>query len=213
MKQDLLRFKSKQKYILFDFETCSLNLGSLDNKPWQLSYLIAEGNKIKEKKDFFLLWDDLKLSEDARRITRFNDKKYLKSAVPPEFVLKEFESYIYNEEYKVVGHNILGFDVYVHGILRRLCGLKPDFSYIKRCIDTNCIAKAIKNQISFSQEDKFYNWQYKLQNERFKGVRTNLKQLCKDYDVEFDEGKLHDALYDIEVNFKVFNKQLWDIEV
>ena len=72
MKDNLLRFNNKQKYILFDFETCSLNLGSLDNKPWQLSFLIAQGKKILEKKNFYLAWSDLPISEDARRITRIN---------------------------------------------------------------------------------------------------------------------------------------------
>ena len=33
------------------------------------------------------------------------------------------------------------------------------------------------------------------------------------YAIDFDEAKLHDALYDIEVNFKIFQKQLWDTEI
>ena len=213
MKEALLRFNHKQKYILFDFETCSLNLGSFDNKPWQLSFLLAQGKKIIEKKDFYIKWNDLRVSDAARRITRFNDKKYKKLAVDPLQVLKEFEGYLYDTNYKVVGHNILGFDVYIHGIFRRLCGLKPDYSYISRCIDTNCIGRAIKNQIKLDSQEVFANWQYKLLHHRIRGVSTTLKQLCKDYELDFDEKKLHDALYDIEVNFEVFNRQLWDIEI
>ena len=213
MKEDLLRFNHKQKYILFDFETCSLNLGSTDNKPWQLSFLLAQGKKVTQKKDFYIQWEDLRLSEDARRITRFNDKKYKKLAVDPNGVLKEFERYLYNKDYKVIGHNILGFDVYIHGILRRLCHKAPDYSYIDRCIDTNCIARAIKNQIKPDEPRFFASWQYKLLHHRVRGVKTNLKQLCKDYELDFDEKKLHDALYDIEVNFQVFQKQLWDLEI
>tara|TARA_R110002020_G_scaffold348382_1_gene561991 strand:- start:195 stop:836 length:642 start_codon:yes stop_codon:yes gene_type:complete len=213
MKENLLRFNRNQKYILFDFETCSLNLGSSDNKPWQLSFLLSQGKKIIQKKDFYIRWKDLQLSEAARRITRFNDAKYNKLAVAPEGVLKEFESYIYNKDYKIVGHNILGFDVYIHGILRRLCHKRPDYSYIERCIDTNSIARAIKNQIKPDDPHFFVPWQYKLLHHRVRGVKTNLKQLCRDYDLDFDEKRLHDALYDIEVNFQVFQKQLWDIEI
>ena len=95
MKEDLLRFNNKQKYILFDFETCSLNLGSLKNKPWQLSFLVAQGKNIIDKKNFYIAWENLELSPDARRITRFNDKKHQKLAVDPALVLKEFEKYLY----------------------------------------------------------------------------------------------------------------------
>ena len=131
----------------------------------------------------------------------------------PIFVLKEFEKYIYDPKYKIVGHNILGFDVYIHGILRSLCGQEPDYSYVSRCIDTNCIARAIKNQIKLQEGDDFLSWQYKLLHHRTRGVKTNIKQLLKDYAIDFDEAKLHDALYDIEVNFKIFQKQLWDSEI
>ena len=213
MKESLLRFSSQQDYILFDFETCSLNLGSLNNKPWQLSFLLARGKKILEKQDYYINWEELPISADARRITRFNEKKYRKTSVDPIFVLKEFEKYIYDPKYKIVGHNILGFDVYIHGILRSLCGQEPDYSYVSRCIDTNCIARAIKNQIKLQEGDDFLSWQYKLLHHRTRGVKTNIKQLLKDYAIDFDEAKLHDALYDIEVNFKIFQKQLWDSEI
>lgn len=213
MKDNLLRFNNKQKYILFDFETCSLNLGSLDNKPWQLSFLIAQGKKILEKKNFYLAWSDLPISEDARRITRFNEKKYKKESIDPIFALKEFEKYLYDPNYLIVGHNILGFDVYIHGILRQLCGFAPDYSYIDRCVDTNCLARGIKNKINFDGAEAFVAWQYKLLHHRVKGVRTSILQLCKDYQLKFDEKKLHDALYDISINFEIFMKQLWEVQV
>ena len=42
MTNSLLRFKTKQKYIVFDLETEGLNLRY--SKPWQLGFLIAEGD-------------------------------------------------------------------------------------------------------------------------------------------------------------------------
>ena len=42
---ELLRFNPNQKYVLFDFETCGLNLGSLRNKPWQLAFITIEDGK------------------------------------------------------------------------------------------------------------------------------------------------------------------------
>ena len=46
MNENLLRFNKNQNYLFFDFETCSLNLGSLDNKPWQLGYMVINKGKI-----------------------------------------------------------------------------------------------------------------------------------------------------------------------
>ena len=76
MNDDLLRYNDKQKYLIFDFETCNLNLVSQKNRPWQLSYIVATKNKILKKADHFLKWKDLKVSDGAARATRFDFKKY-----------------------------------------------------------------------------------------------------------------------------------------
>jgi len=113
----------------------------------------------------------------------------------------------------VLGHNLLGFDVYIHNIYRKLLKLKSDFSYVDRIIDTNCIAKAAKEKIKKSKSEPLINWQYKLNEFRKRGLKTNQKQLLKDYDIKFDESKLHDARYDIGMTFKIFNKLIWEVEI
>jgi len=213
MNNNLLRFKNSQKYIVFDFETCNLNLCLDSNKPWQLGFVIGKGKKIIDKKDFYISWSDLKVSKEAAMVTGFSKSKYDKNKKPPKDVLSEFEKYIYNKDYLILGHNILGFDVYIHSIFRKLLNKEPDYSYLNRVIDTNCIARGIKNQISYSENDELIEWQYKLLHHRTKGVKTNLKQLCKDNDIDFDEKKLHDALYDVEKTFEVYNKLIWNIEI
>jgi len=80
MNENLLRFKNKQKYIFFDFETCCLNLGSLDNKPWQLGYIVIENGRVVKKKDCWIHWDDLKMSDAAAKNDRLDARKvYQKS--------------------------------------------------------------------------------------------------------------------------------------
>ena len=116
MNEDLLRFNDKQKYLVFDFETCNLSLSSKDNKPWQLAFLVCQGNKVIEEHDYYIYWDDLKISKDAKKITGFSEKKYKDLAQPAEFVLEHFEKLLYSEEYIPVGHNIFGFDIYIHNI-------------------------------------------------------------------------------------------------
>lgn len=209
----MLRYNKKQKYICFDFETCNLNLLSLENKPWQLSYIVAQGDKILKEVDCYIKWPKLKISQEARLVTRFSDEKYLRLATDPSNTLKNFEKYIYDDEYIIIGQNLLGFDVYIHAIYRKLLGLKPDFSYISRIYDTNCIAKAIKKNLKVPEKDDFTYWQYRLNDYRQRNMRTSIKAQLKQYKIDFDENKLHDSIYDVQMNFKIFQKQLWNIEI
>ena len=213
MNENLLRFKKNQNYLFFDFETCCLNLGSLDNKPWQLGFIVINNGKIVKKKDYWIRWSDLKMSEAAAKMTGWTQVVYDKKAEDAKMILAEFEQYLYDESYINVGHNILGFDIYIHGIFRRCLGKNPDYSYIKRSIDTLCLAKAIKNEIKFSQNDNFFNWQYRLNNMIDRKSKKKLMDLCKDYDISIDESKLHDAMYDIEQNYEVFKKMLWEVNI
>jgi DNA polymerase III epsilon subunit-like protein len=213
MNENLLRFNKKQKYIFFDFETCCLNLGSLDNKPWQLGFIIIENGKVVKKKDYWIKWDDLKMTPAAAKMTGWTQSKYDKKATDAKQILKDFEHYLYDESYINVGHNILGFDIYVHGIFRRCLGLNPDYSYVSRSIDTLCLAKAIKNDIKFGREDHLFSWQYRLNNMIDRKSKKKLIDLCKDYDIAIDESKLHDAMYDIEQNYEVFKKMLWEVNI
>ncbi len=151
----MLRFNKEQKYICFDFETCHLNLLDDSNKPWQLSYLIAKGSNIIKEVDNYIYWPDLKLSEGAKLVTHFDERKYHSLAADPKEVLEAFEDYIYNDEYLIIGQNLLGFDAYIHNTYRRLMGKKSNFSYVKRIIDTNCIAKAIKKNLKPQRDSDF----------------------------------------------------------
>lgn len=213
MKEHLLRFNKKQKYLLYDFETCGLNLGSLRNKPWQLAFCVIENQKIVQEKDYWLRWDDLRVSEGAAKVTGWTQKKYDERAVCPEAPLAQFEDYLYNPEYINVGHNILGFDVYMHGIYRRLLGRSPDYSYVSRSLDTLCLARAVNNNIKFSKDDDLLPWQYRLLSLRKGAGKNRLIDLCRQFDIKFNQKRLHDALYDIGKNYEVFKKLLWLIEI
>jgi len=213
MNNNLLRFNKNQKFLIFDYETCNLNLCSSKNKPWQLSFIIAANNKVLETHDYYLKWDNLEISKDAAKITGFSMAKYNKLAVCPLEVLSHFESYLYNEEYIPAGHNVLGFDVYVHNIHRKLLNMSSDYSYINRIIDTNCLAKGIAKKLTKPQNKSSICWQYSLNNHIEKGLRTSLQMCAKKYKIDFDPNKLHDALYDININYEVLKKQLWEVEI
>jgi DNA polymerase III epsilon subunit-like protein len=213
MKESLLRFQKNQKYLFFDYETCNLNLVSEENKPWQLAFIVTDLNKVYDQEDYALAWDKLNVSKEAARITGFNKKNHDKIKRCPQKALDHFEKYLYDDSIIPVGHNIMGFDFYIHNIHRKLCGQKPNFNYVENSIDTVCVARAIKKQIKLSKNSNRLAWQYRLLNIRERGLKVNLQQCCKDYDVDFDASKLHDALYDIQKNIDVFKKMIWDIEI
>ncbi|MEY3312031.1 MAG: hypothetical protein RL348_1374 [Bacteroidota bacterium] len=212
-KIKMLRFNKEQKYICFDFETCHLNLLDLENKPWQLSYLIAEGTNIIHQSDNYIKWNPLNMSQDAIAITHFSYDRYNYLAKDPEPILNEFEKYLYDPNYLIVGQNLLGFDVYIHNIYRKLLGRKSDFSFTDRILDTNCIAKAIKKNFKVQNRDELIYWQYKLNDFREKGLKTSIKAQLKEYKIDFDENMLHNSMYDVQMNFKIFTKQLWQVEI
>ena len=209
----LLRFKKDQKYLVADTETESLNLHF--SRPWQVAYNVYSLNDgVIEQNYHNILWPDLKVSKDAARITRFdkNYKTFLKSAITPEEAYELFEPYLLNPDYYIIGHNFLGFDVYQIMNWARGVGKKLDWGWVERVIDSNCLAKAIAQNIKPDREN-FLAWQYKLNHERIRGLKTNLTHVAKQYDIPVDSDKMHDALEDIKVNAYVFGRQLHEIEI
>jgi DNA polymerase III epsilon subunit-like protein len=210
MQSNLLRFNKKQKYIVFDTETESLALALA--RPWQLSWMVYENNKITKNEDHLLYWRDLNVSADAARITRFDYNNWKEKAKDPKEVLELFESYLYNPEYLIVGANLFGYDVYVINTLRRLLGFKSDFSYLDRVLDIQCIQKGIYMGLKTVPENRTA-WQYQMYHYVKKGVKTSVKHLAGLYDIPYDENRAHDAEYDNWLCIEIFKKQILTIEI
>ena len=210
MNESLLRFNKKQRYVVFDTETEGLNL--ITSRPWQVAWMVVEGDKIVEKNDLFIQWPDLQVSEGAAKVTGFTEKEYNKKCEPPKQVWEKFSQDLYNPDHLIVGQNLLGFDVYMVNIWRRLMNLGADYSFIPRILDTKALATAIAKEMPVVKDD-FIGWQYRLLNYRERGLKTSQATLLKKYNIDHDPKRLHDALYDIEMNFKVFRKQLFDLEI
>lgn len=197
------------KLIIPDFETERLTLRY--NRPWQAAWVICDNQKIYTTKSYYIKWDDLNISPDAARITRFNRLEYMRKARPPLEVLEEFDADLYNPEYKNAWHNPLSFDVYIHDYYRQLMGKPRDFSYIERLIDTNCISKAYLKGIK-PDLTNFLAWQYKMTDLVEKGLKTNLGVMCKTLDIPFEEGKAHEGGYDVNRNFELYKGLLPKVE-
>ena len=207
---NLLRFNKNQNYIVLDTETEGLNLTS--SKPWQASWIICRGSNIISEHDYFIRWEDINVSADAARITGFDKNYYYSKAEDPAEIFDKLSKYLYDPSFLVIGQNLLGFDVYMLNIWRKLIGMKSDYSYVDRIIDTKSISTAIFKNI-LPDKDNFLSWQYKMLHIREKGLKTSQAFMLKYYDIPHDPKRLHDSLYDVEMTFEIFKKQIFNIDL
>ena len=56
-------------------------------------------------------------------------------------------------------------------------------------------------------------YQYQMINMKAKGIKTNLTVIGKEMEIEFDPETLHDALNDIKLLFKVWQKVKFMVEI
>lgn len=193
--------KYDQKYIVFDTETEGLNLHS--SKPWQIAWIVCQGYKVIETHNRFLDFDDLEIPDIVKKLTGFSWDTYNEKKEDPETVLADFEEYLYDPQYKIIGQNLLGFDVYMIAELQRMFGKKCDYSYLNRIYDTRALGKAHRENLN-KPKDNFLSWQYKIIHDRTLKSKVSQIQLLKFFDIDFEKEKLHDALYDIEMCYQIF---------
>ena len=157
-------------------------------------------------------WDrELHVSPEAARITRFSDEKYKKLRKPHEKVFPLMEKWLEEADY-VVGHNILGFDIYLILEFYKKMG-KNGTHLVDKMIDTYCLSKAYKLGSQKPAEASLIEYQYRCLNIHKRGLGGSLKAMGHNFDNEHDYGKLHDALVDLELNLKVWNKLKWQLEI
>lgn len=210
-----------KQFLSWDLETEHLNLHN--NKPWQCGYTLFNHKEVLEQKEYWIWWDDLKLSAGAAFATKFNYEIYNRKANPDfgastaisqkEFLTKSaFIKHLNDPETATVFQNGFGFDVYILGAMKKRLGFKEDFNYIERSFDTSLICKGLKLGLK-PDNDNITSWQYKMYHERTK-LKTNLKTLALENGVDYDESRHHvEALYDTELAMQVFNAIKFNLEL
>ena len=212
MDEHLLRFDKEKELVFIDCETFNLCLHSCHNLPWQVAMIKVKGGRIIDSKDFYIKWDThLKISKEAAQITKFSQSKLDKIGIPPEEAFPTMEDWLENCDY-IVGHNVLGFDIYLIKAYYEFFN-KKYLQLVDKVIDTNALAKGVGNNIKYNPEENFMEYQYSMLNKITKGLRTNLKALGQSYDIEHDYENLHNALVDLELNIKVWDKLKWKVDV
>lgn len=211
---ELLRFDKTKKLLMLDVETFSLCLSFVNNRFWQWGHIQIQGDKILLEEEFYVKWPDcdLKISEDAARITRYSQQIFDAKCVPENDIFNHIYDLIENSDY-ICGHNVLFFDLYLISEWYKMHGKNPR-NLAGKIIDTNCLAKGLKIGYHFDRnKHSLLEYQYQLAHKRVKGVKTSLGFLAKEYDLKFDENTLHDALQDLRVNIQLWNKLKWSIEI
>jgi DNA polymerase III alpha subunit (gram-positive type) len=212
MIDKLLRYNEEKEFVFVDCETFNLCLNPCHNLPWQIAMLKVKGDKILESKDFYIKWDThLEIGKEAARITNYDSSKMRKKGLPPEEVFPTIEDWLDNCDY-ILGHNVLGFDIYL--IKGYYEFMKKSYMHLThKVIDTMCLSRGLKLNIPYKSSDDLTEYQYRMTEIRKKGVRTSLKAMGKHFGIEQDYDNLHDALVDLKLNLKIWNKIKWQVEI
>ncbi len=208
---DLLRFKFDQNYLIFDFE--SRNLALTTEVGWQIGYIVAKGKNIIRRVERKIRWPNYRVAPEIAAMNHFNEGQYLREARDPAEVLDEFESYLYDPSFISVSMNGLGFDYAIHNNWRKALGRKTDYSWVDRHWDILATYRAIQSGAKNPPKDDFLAWQYSWINHRDRKIKASLASQLKHYGISFDDQARHSALYDVELTFEVFKRQLFELDI
>ncbi len=203
---ELKRYQPNRRSFCSDDETEGLNLFA--SRPWLVAWLVSDAKTIFEQEEHYIWWPDLKVSAQAALITRFNYSLYKDRAEDPHKVLARYEERLYDPSLDPIGQNFF-YDGYIHKTLRRLCGKAPDYSWMKRMVDTNCLSKAYRLGIE-PDLTNFEAWQWKMQSVHAK-LKTRLQTMCEEFGIPFDPMKAHDASYDVLKTRELYEALKWKV--
>jgi DNA polymerase III epsilon subunit-like protein len=215
MDGHLLRFNKNVTYGLIDLETYNLCLHFKQNRPWQVGLIEAKGEEIVNRFDLRTNWPDaphLKIGREAAIVTRFNQEEHNRLARPAEEIFEVFWPVLKRVDY-IIMHNGLRFDLYLLKGFAEYMGEDWDF-ILPKVIDTKAVAQGIKMGIPYNaKQEPFIEYQYKMANSFARGIKTRLELLGKEFGIEHNYDLLHDAIVDLELNLKVWNKLKFQIEI
>lgn len=196
------------RYCIFDTETESLNL-AIQNRPWELAYGVVENGELKSSHQRFIWWSDLNIGKRAAQVTRFDYKKYKEKAEDPHIVYEDFRVFLEDEDTYLVSQNGLKFDIYMIKTWLSEAGLWNGYgSWVERMVDINPIFKAFQKNVMFD-DDNFMTLQYGWANLHERGLKSNLTFMCKHFNIEIDETRTHEGLYDMVLTSQCLNRLIY----
>lgn len=210
---NLMRYDKKSKFLYIDFESYNLCLHRDFNAPWQAGLMMVQNNQILDSRELLFNWGGkYQMRSSNPSFNHYSERIIQEKGQPPKQAFDTILDYFNQCDY-IIGHNLLKFDVF---ILKELYALYSSGDYrqwIPRIIDTKCLALAISLNVNKSLDESLQEFQFRFLNYFKKGLKTNLTYLCKNYGIEVDETRLHDAIYDLKKNLEVFNKQKYQLDI
>jgi DNA polymerase III epsilon subunit-like protein len=173
------------------------------------------GEKSGNDHNILINWgSDFKFSKGAEAMAHsYSEERMNKEGVKPIEALKILSENLNNCD-GIVGHNILGFDIYlIKCIYNKLGRPYPDILSKKPVFDTFAMAKGYFNNIPYQKGDDFVFYQYKVLNQIIKGSKNSLSKVASNFNIEYDESRLHDGLYDLELNVQIWNKLKYQVDI
>tara|TARA_R110000772_G_scaffold249530_1_gene363762 strand:- start:6479 stop:7156 length:678 start_codon:yes stop_codon:yes gene_type:complete len=225
MLNEPLKYNNDTKLLFLDFETENLNLSfqpPVPNRPWQSSMIKVQGSKVIEEIDKLTKWPNFKIGDGAAMVTKFYSRynerwgSTMSEALQTHGQKPEKTFEIIKEQVDwcdhIVGHNVLGFDVFLLMEWYKMYG--EDWEELPyKLIDTACLAKGIKLEDKYKKGEDLLAYQYKMYHTVKRGVKTSLQFLAKEYKLDFDPELLHDGLYDLFQNIKIWDKLKWQLDI
>jgi DNA polymerase III epsilon subunit-like protein len=213
MDEHLLRFDKKKRFCFIDFETENLCLYLERNLPWQVAMMRVVGDDIVEEyMRYIQWWRPANVSPEAALVTRFRPEYVTQQGTSFKDVVEDVVRWTTETDY-IIGHNVLGFDLHFITAFYRLANKSP-LGLAEKMIDTHALAKGVKIGEAFdSKKSSLLEYQYRMIHTIAKGVKTNTKVLGEEYQIPHNYDNLHDALCDLQLNKKIWDKLKLQVEV
>lgn len=183
--------------IIFDFETNGL-LNKPDCQPVEFSCLVIKGETIKEQD---VLIKCLGTMDEKAEQTHGLSKEVLEEkGIDFNLFLEGLDKILFNKEVsKIVGHNIINFDI---PLAERLLNKTINKDLI---FDTAAYFKGeLLNKRFFSS----YQHQKDILDTWARDIYFNLGAAIKHYNINTIEGNLHRAMTDVKYSYEVYKEQI-----
>jgi DNA polymerase III alpha subunit (gram-positive type) len=204
--------KYNQKCLVFDLESTHLNL--LTTIPWQNAWAVMQNKKILDEVDRHIWHENLKLSEGAAIVTRFNYDRYKSLALPSKQVAKEFADLFYDPSYFIVGHNIFGFDLPVMQTWLKMEGLWLGWKDVpKRALDTMLLLRMYHNGYKPDKENLLGSQLKEIGKPPRGSKKSSLGAGCKEFGIDYDPSLSHDAKYDVRKTGELLNSLTYKLDL
>ncbi len=152
------------------------------------------------------------MGRDAARINGFEWSTYHARAKDSVPVYAEFEKYLYDDDYLLIGANLFGFDIFIIGLWQRLLGKPVDYSFLDRTICVQNIHKAqvLGIDLPAIQTPEWTATNLKLNKYHDRKLKTNLEFLSGEYGVDYEKSRHHvSAEWDCDQVKRIFDQMLY----